>query len=482
MNTINLPPDAGNLLDSMRAVGYTLESAVADLIDNSISADATRIDILFSPFNNPYFLIIDNGSGMSQDSLQFAMRHGSQSPHKKRSLKDLGRFGLGLKTASISQCQKLTVVSKISNSLATACWDLEYLRHTNNWLLQLPNITSICDRLNFPIEKLIPYNSGTAIIWENLDLFATGWSTLEEAFTYKMEPLRNHLSLVFHRYLSGEASTLEIYFNGQPISPIDPFLTSHSYTQKLQFDSFKIGNSQVTVQPYILPHFSYMDARVLEQLSGESGIRRNQGFYLYRNKRLISYGTWFNLIRQDESSKLARVQVDFTNELDALWLLDVKKSQVVPPKAVRDNLSTIIKRIANTSTRVVTKRSYKNAALSTQTVWERNQGRNGVFYSVNRNHPTINFLLDKLSNQSEHLKALITLIESNIPIDSIYGDLTSDEKVTSLNDTEFAQIQTLFLLMLNQLSTGGPDRNTVRNLLLDTEPFKSHHAQLSKEK
>jgi hypothetical protein len=297
-----------------------------------------------------------------------------------------------------------------------------------------------------------------------------------------MEPLRNHLSLVFHRYLSGEASALEIYFNGQPINPIDPFLTSHSYTQKLQSDSFKIGNSQVTVQPYILPHFSYMDARVLEQLSGESGIRRNQGFYLYRNKRLISYGTWFNLIRQDESSKLARVQVDFTNELDALWLLDVKKSQVVPPKAVRDNLSTIIKRIANTSTRVVTKRSYKNAALSTQTVWERNQGRNGVFYSINRNHPTINFLLDKLSNQSEHLKALITLIESNIPIDSIYGDLTSDEKVTSLNDTEFAQIQTLFLSMLNQLSTGGPDRNTVRNLLLDTEPFKSHHAQLSKEK
>jgi hypothetical protein len=480
MQTVNLPPNAGNLLDSMRAVGYTLESAVADLVDNSISARATRVDILFSPANNPYFIIRDNGIGMSQAELQAAMRHGSQSPHNKREATDLGRFGLGLKTASISQCQKLTVISKTSSSVAVACWDLEYLRHTNDWLLQIPDTHSICNRLGVSLDELIPYPTGTVVIWENLDLFATGWSTLFEAFTYKIEPLRNHLSLVFHRYLSGEAGSLQVFFNGTAIKFIDPFLLNYKYTQKLQSDEYVIEGSIVKVQPYILPHISYIEKVDLDQLAGETGIRRNQGFYLYRNKRLISYGTWFNLIRQDESSKLARVQVDFTNELDSLWLLDVKKSQVIPPKAIRQNLNTTIKRIEATSKSVIIKRSYKNPSNSIHTIWERNEGRNGIYYSINRNHAAIKYLLDKFGSQSEHVKSLLTLIESNIPIDSIYGDLANDEKVKTHNDTE-PQIRVQFLAMLDQLCSTGFNRETTKTMLLEIEPYKTYHAQLSKE-
>jgi hypothetical protein len=466
----------------MRAVGYTLESAVADLIDNSISANATQVDILFSPINNPYFLIVDNGIGMGQNLLQTAMRHGSQSPHNKRKATDLGRFGLGLKTASISQCQKLTVISKTEDSIAVACWDLEYLRQTNDWLLQIPETSSICDRLGMTLEQLIPHTTGTAVIWENLDLFATGWPSIEEAFTHKIEPLRNHLSLVFHRFLSGDASPLTICFNRNPITAIDPFLSQHKYTQKLQSDSFNIENTVVKVQPYILPHISYMDQKTLDLLSGESGIRRNQGFYLYRNKRLISYGTWFNLIRQNESSKLARVQIDFSNELDGLWLLDVKKSQVTPPKVVRSNLNTIIQRISTTSTKVVTTRSYKSQAQSLHTVWMRHQGRHGVYYSVNRNHDAIKILLDNFGDQAAQLNQLLTLIESNIPIDSIYGDIANDEKVTTQSDTEFDQIKQQFLTMLHQLCSTGIDREETKRLLLDIEPYKTYHAQLVKEK
>lgn len=481
MHTINLPPNAGNLLDSMRAVGYTLESAVADLIDNSISAQATHVDILFSPLNNPYFLIIDNGIGMSQDELQAAMRHGSQSPHNIRKATDLGRFGLGLKTASISQCQKLTVVSKTVHSLATACWDLEYLRETNDWLLQIPNIDTVCTRLGVTLDQLIPHTTGTVVIWEHLDLFATGWSNLSEAFEQKMEPLRNHLSLVFHRYLSGEAGPLRIFFNGQPILPFDPFLLNHEYTQKLPLETFTIEKTAVKVQAYILPHMSYMDQQTLDKLSGESGIRGSQGFYLYRNKRLISYGTWFRLIRQDESSKLARVQVDFTNELDALWVLDVKKSQVTPPKAVIDNLRTVIKRIASTSTRVVSKRSFKHQTNAKHAIWERNEGRRGIYYSINRNHETIKYLMDKFKDQSSELNTLITFIEANIPVDSIYGDIANDEKVTTQSDTEYSQIKTQYLTMLDQLCQAGSNRTTSKELLLNIEPFKSYHSQLSKE-
>lgn len=482
MQTINLPPNAGNLLDSMRAVGYTLESAVADLIDNSISARATRVDVLFSPLNNPYFLIVDNGIGMSQEELQAAMRHGSQSPHNKREATDLGRFGLGLKTASISQCQKLTVISKTTHSIAVACWDLEYLRKTNDWLLQIPDINSVCIRLGTTLDQLIPHTTGTAVIWENLDLFATGWTTLSEAFTYKIDPLRNHLSLVFHRYLSGEAGPLHIYFNGNPLKSVDPFLSNHKYTQRLQSEVFKIEGKNVSVQPYILPHISYLDKETLDQLAGESGIRRNQGFYLYRNKRLISYGTWFNLIRQDESSKLARVQVDFTNELDSLWLLDVKKSQVIPPKAVRENLKKVIKRITATSTKVVVTRSFKNQSTSTHAIWERNEGRNGIYYSINRKHEAIKYLLDTFGSQSEHMNSLLSLIESNIPIDSIYGDLANDEKVTTQNDAEYVNVKLQYTSLLEQLCSIGMERETAKQQLLNVQPFYSYHAQLSKEK
>jgi len=481
MQSISLPPNAGNLLDSMRSVGYTLESAVADLIDNSISAGATRVDIHFSPLNNPYFLIVDNGTGMSQEQLQTAMRHGSQSPHNKRKATDLGRFGLGLKTASISQCQKLTVISKTEQSIAVACWDLEYLRQTNDWLLQIPDINSVCIRLGMPLDQLITHKTGTAVVWENLDLFATGWSTLSEAFTYKIDPLRNHLSLVFHRYLSGEVGPLRIIFNGNQLHHFDPFLSNHQYTQKLQLEGFKIEKTAVQVQAYVLPHISYIDQQTLDKLSGESGIRSSQGFYLYRNKRLISYGTWFRLLRQNESSKLARVQVDFTNELDTLWTLDVKKSQVTPPKIVLNNLKTIIERIAFTSTKVVTKRSFKNQTHSKHAIWERNEGRNGIYYSINRKHEAINYLLEKFGNQSEHMRSLLTLIESNVPIDSIYGDLANDEKVTTQNDAEFAQVKIQFLSMLAQLSAAGSSRETVKSLLLEIEPYKTYHAQLSKE-
>lgn len=124
---ICLPPSAADLLESMRAIGYSFEAALADLIDNSLSADARQIELHFSPYDRPYVVVLDDGAGMSPSELTAAMRHGSRDPRLARDSRDLGRFGLGLKTASLSQCRRLTVVSWKDGQRSARQWDLDHV-------------------------------------------------------------------------------------------------------------------------------------------------------------------------------------------------------------------------------------------------------------------------------------------------------------------------------------------------------------------
>jgi len=136
---IHLPPSAPDLLESMRAIGYSFEAALADLIDNSIAAGARNVNIRFSANNAPYIAVIDDGAGMSPQDLTDAMRHGSRNPGIRRDALDLGRFGLGLKTASLSQCRTLTVVSLRDGVVSARRWDLDYIaRRRDWWLLNIP--------------------------------------------------------------------------------------------------------------------------------------------------------------------------------------------------------------------------------------------------------------------------------------------------------------------------------------------------------
>ena len=125
MKTKSLPPYAPTLIESTRAIGYSLEAAVADIIDNSIAANAKNVDIYFFPIDGAYIAILDNGKGMAEEEIDIAMQYGSKNPTEERDKKDLGRFGLGLKTASLSQCRCLTVVSKQGDNLEGRQWDIE---------------------------------------------------------------------------------------------------------------------------------------------------------------------------------------------------------------------------------------------------------------------------------------------------------------------------------------------------------------------
>lgn len=196
--TIEVLPDPVSLIESMRAVGYTTETAVADLIDNSISAGSSSIQIEYDATQEPFVAILDNGRGMDASELTDAMRHGSRNPVENRAAHDLGRFGLGLKTASLSQCRKLTVVSKKEGHIHARCWDLDFVKNVQRWMVVVPEVAILKQLPLF--ESLLEQDSGTLVVWQSLDKLMAGSARPVDEMKTRMEGLHHHLSFVFHRF------------------------------------------------------------------------------------------------------------------------------------------------------------------------------------------------------------------------------------------------------------------------------------------
>lgn len=473
MKEIDLPPFAPTLVESMRAIGYSLETAVADIIDNSIAAKARTVTIRFSPDEEPYITIIDDGEGLSENELTRAMQHGSQNPNEERNAFDLGRFGLGLKTASLSQCRKLTVVSCKDGHISGRRWDLDVITRTRKWTLLSLDEGEISEISN--IDSLQTQKQGTLVEWRGLDRLAAGELSVADALGNGMLRVRNHLALVFHRFLSDEipGDQLSISINENPIGPLDPFLEKHKGTQKLPEDNFEIEGATVHVQPFILPHYSRMSEREKELAAGEDGLLGRQGFYVYRGRRLIVGGTWFRLASREELTKLARVRVDIPNSLDHLWTLDIKKSVVHPPAAVRKNLQRTVERIAGTSREVFKYRGRPSPTGSAIHIWQRIEDREGVYYRINRSHPLLQALGDLVGeDEDDPLEAILREIEQTFPVEALYVDMGTDaQRVRQRSDYTEEKLILLASEMLRACNGDLTLRNTILNNLPSIEPF-----------
>jgi hypothetical protein len=480
---VRLPPHAPVLLESMRAIGYSFESALADIIDNSISAGAHNIQVRFLPYNTPYVAILDDGSGMSPEALVLAMRHGSRDPRQTRSTKDLGRFGLGMKTASLSQARWLTVATIQNGVLSARKWDLDLVEEREDWIL-----TGLREeQLNaLPLlAELKQMSQGTLVVWQSFDRLAAGESSIETALGERMDRAREHLSLVFHRFLSGDiaAESISISINNNPLPPLDPFLTKNKATQQLPEETFSVDGQLVQVVPYILPHISKLSAESLRIAGGEDGLRRNQGFYIYRNRRLISWGSWFRLIRQEEITKLARVRVDIPNSLDHQWTLDIKKSAAFPPEAVRAGLRVIVERITEGSRRVYTFRGRRANAGNVVHSWDRKLVRGGVTYKVNREHPLVSALESVIAEQQLPLfQKLLQTLELNFPFDAVYADMASERRpdTTDLPEKLEEDLYDIALRILDAIGNNTEGAHQfLRNLNL-IEPFSRYPSETRK--
>lgn len=471
---ICLPPSASDLLESMRALGYSFESALADLIDNSLSADAHHIEMQFSPYESPYVAILDDGWGMTPDEATAAMRHGSRGPAQERDVNDLGRFGLGLKTASLSQCRRLTIISLKDGVLSARRWDLDHVARRQDWMLLQPSVAEI-NTLPL-VAELRAFGHGTIVLWQEFDRLAAAERSLEQALGDRMDLARDHLALVFHRFLnpSSGARAVAMSINRNPLAAVDPFLTSNSATQKLPIEYFILEGEKVIVTSFILPHLSKLNASDLRLAGGEDGLRRNQGFYIYRNRRLISWGSWFRLVRQEELTKLARVQVDISNQLDYLWQLDIKKSTAYPPAPLREGLKQIIRRITEGSRLVYTFRGRKASDAITHT-WDRTVVRDGISYTINRKHPLVAAVEGKFDKDDVALfTALLRTVEQTFPFDALYADLASDLQPTA-EESEQDVRQTLLDLARQLLAVLGgretPEGQRFIAALPSIEPF-----------
>jgi len=462
----------------MRDLGYSLETAVADLIDNSISADATMIEIFCDlARDHPTLAIIDNGKGMSADEVIVAMRHGSTSPTEKRAPGDLGRFGLGLKTASLSQCRRLTVASAQKGVPRSTEWSLDLVDEKDDWLVSILDADEIAG-LPF-IDQL--GDKGTIVLWRDLDrLFEdeTGMKR-DEIVNEKLDVLEKHLSLVFHRFLSGEVrgrKKISIAINGHNVEPFDPFCRKNAATQMLPEEIVRIDGAIVRMQPFILPHHSKLSAKEYDYYQNRSDFISNQGAYIYRNSRLMAWGDWFRLIPKGEATKLARVQIDFPNNLDESWTIDIKKSRATPPYQVRERLRQVIARITGRSTTVHRGRGKKLFDEIIAPIWERYADQDKIRYSLNKEHPLVQSLSNGLEDDTlKKLKMLLDATSSSLPIEMIYSDFsTHPREIQQSQVAEDTVIERLKALKDTLFNGGEVDADAFREVVRSTRLFDAH--------
>lgn len=478
MKILDMPPFAPVLMESTRAMGYSLESAIADIIDNSIAANASYVDIQFSPYDAvPFISILDNGDGMTKEQINDAMRYGSQSSLNMRDSRDLGRFGLGLKTASLSQCRCLTVITKQDRRLEARRWDLDEIYKKGTWALLSLSSEEIYAIPQFQ-SQLKPLKSGTLVLWEKLDRMLNGAKATDKLMSRQMEYVREHLALVFHRYLAGESgvSKLTIQMNGLKIEPKDPFLIGRSTVFQAD-EKFIIEGYPVEVSSFMLPHISNLTKKEKAALGGTEGLTKDQGFYIYRNKRLLVWGTWFRMHRKDELSKLARIRVDVPNALDHLWTLDIRKSTAVPPDVIKNNLSRIVDRISEGSKRAWTFRGKRETSDDGSHLWSKTKIRDGVVYNLNREHVLLQLLEESLNQeQKKLLENYLRLAEGNLPLNQLYVDLNNEEQVNikKEKDAEREAIETVETILAN--ISESPMRDAQIRLMMQTDPFCNYRS------
>ena len=470
----------------MRATGYDLETALADIIDNSISAGADKVRIIISEEGrSSWIAVADDGEGMDAATLLRAMTFGGINPSEKRAPDDLGRFGLGLKTASLSQCRRLTVLTRaVRGKVLVRCWDIDVIEATNQWALLRSALTPHLEQ-RFS-KELQAQKSGTVVLWEVLDRLGheDGDEEMAERLQRAVPGIEQHLGMVFHRFL--EENGLKILVGGEPVKPWDPFMRGEKALQMLGEETLEHGGQHVTVRPYVLPHVSKITGEAHRVGAGPRGWADQQGFYIYRNRRLLVAGSWLKLgFVKEEHHKLARIQLDFPNDMDFAWDINVRKSRAVPPDTLRSDLKRIAKK-----TRAVATSIYRHRGATIEReherqvfLWQKKVKHSKVFYQINRDHPAVATLLRKAVEEGLRGEVVhfLRIIEDTIPVPLILID--GSEQPDSIGDPAGKKappdMQQYFRSLHAALCEADQDAKEAFEHLAATEPFNRYPEMLA---
>lgn len=479
-----LIPHPSALIESMRSIGYRPPTAIADLIDNSIAAAAKNIEVHVEPATEKHrgwVKISDDGSGMSAEELFEAMRWGGAGPQASRKRNDLGRFYLGLKTASFSIGKRLTVVSKKDGCTSALRWDLEAVCMSGKWLplegVEQEDLAHFQGTILDPKDKR---RSGTVVLISDVDKMKVGSRSLESEERNKsglILAISSHLRVVFHRFL--ERKTIRIKFGSMDLQPWNLLGPSgRAEEQSWVKDAEPLFGGKVKVRTFIIPHHKYLSEETHKNLGGPGGWNAHQGFFIYRNDRLIMPGGWLGYSRPEEHCKLARVVVDLSNDTDEAWSLDVMKSKVSPPAA----LAADIERIARKA-RVEAMKRYgfhgekeaaKSNGLGSAAFWKQivDEKNRSVVFRVNRGHPLVEALIQNLEGQAQ-ADAFLRAFERLLPVSAIMQQpaRTTNGLGSEPDEGELADLRKAFEMVVDVLRRAGSSEKEATEVAKASEPF-----------
>jgi hypothetical protein len=483
------PPRSGAMLEALRGLGYSTASALADIIDNSISAGAAEVRIEFAwDGASSRISVLDDGRGMDDAQLQRAMTLGDRDPRDARHPDDLGRFGMGLKTASFSQCRRLTVASRARGQSCCLRWDLDALAAEANgdWLL-FEGPAAGSERFLSPLSDR---QAGTLVLWEQLDRIVTrGYGS--DDFNDLIDRVERHLSMVFHRFIGGARPRLSILVNGRAIRPWDPFMSWHA-GKPWSSPTARAGEdgSGALIECHVLPHRDKLSEREFNEGAGPEGWNSQQGFYIYRNERLLLAGGWLGLgpgraWNREEPYRLARIRLDIPNSADAAWKIDIRKSTARPPVALRPWLTRFAEDTRERARRVFAFRGAPAPRLGAPAVeqaWRVEHSASGVRYRIDETHPAVAAALGAAPQSAELIRAMLRVVEQTVPVQRIWLD-TAEGKETPrtgfAGEPPEAVMQALNALYADMLGRRAMSEESAKRALLSAAPFNNFPALIA---
>jgi hypothetical protein len=405
------PPPA-DLIKSIAEQGYTLQASLADLIDNSISAKADRVELLIDTAKEPFKLFLgDNGEGMSEKNLKLAMKLPSQSPDSTRKVDDLGRFGLGLKTASFSQTRKFTVISrkKGSTKYSARTWDLKVLEE-GFWRIVVNSESEINEFLldyhklsaDF-YDQFDQFQPNTIIVWQGLHKFEEFISSVGRESALRkalIEVTADHLSIVFHRFMERK-SPLKIRLNNNQLVPFNPFPTNLKDLRPIESKSRAFNDDNIKIEGFVLPARAIAESRSEKSdwTTRHLGLIDMEGVYIYRTDRLISFGGWNAIVKKSPRLQLARLRVDIGNQVDLHLHLNVAKSHVNIPSELRLGFKSYIDELQIEAEREYYNKGlkrFKNRKDEKYSLWSLEPSNKGLTFAVNKEFPLLEKLYENL--------------------------------------------------------------------------------------
>lgn len=487
MNCEDVTPNPEYLIKSISEQGYSLETALADLIDNSISANATKVEIIINTDEEPFMLFLaDNGEGMDEETLKLAMQFPSASPDGRREDIDLGRFGLGMKTASFSQTRKFTVLSrkKGTRKYCGRTWDLDLLKNYGwkLWVNSDSEIDIILDEYkrqsSEKFESFKDYYPNTIIVWNGLYKFQDYLEESNRQYALQTEieeTLRGHLSLVFHRFMEEDNNPLQIRVNNKQLKPFNPFPISEQDFRSVEFKQRSFGNDSIKLEGFVLPSRSIDESKNSINTIWTTKYRSltdMEGIYLYRANRIILFGGWNGLIRKVQKLQLARLRVDIGNSVDHLLHLNVAKSQVIIPHDLKEAFEKYINDLKSEATKEFYNRGIQKYPVKKEkhhSLFERRASNKGTRLEINDDFPLIEMINDELSSTAQSkLKILLRMI--NTEINSIRQ--THEDKVFLGIEKENEISEDELLATVHALLEDGIEKSIIKKEILPKLGYK----------